>query len=552
MYYHSELTLTHSNSSKMNQQIHEAMETLELSSDNKLTEKAVTKAFFRLAKLLHPDKHPDDKMKYTLQFQQINSAYQAILEYLNKLPNDTEESNGDGEEGTDDNDETGRFIRENFKKFNFPKQNEDSFTVIIEDHMADKWEEDIEKVYGTPDIVKTPKGVPYAKKWKFSYQFENQESVITLHLYNKPKSKGKQSKILVQGGSQYALFKYVFSELPKIYKCVSASHPLPLKATSTPRQRSSRSSTKVMCTQCKKRLSMPDMRIHIRTFHPKKLNCTPTTKTAPKHVTHEVIESAIVIDENTTLEENTDQPPSPLKIMDDNLTITDIEDEENPLETNKSKSTSLTEPIPDPVQMFPCTQCKCTFNQITHRQSHIKAKHENTKCDDCLLSFEGSDGLNEHICATEEQDPWQCGVCASCFKTEDDCKTHMHTHSPPPAVDLTSSLLVTTAEKVEETPAAASSLLQTSPVVPPPLAAQTIPQPQFPNNPLSQDNQLNLTPFPPPQNTAFSNQLGELSYGKLLQSETPQVRRHNISHLTTPAAGLINIENSLIKISDKR
>ena len=76
--------------------------------------------------------------------------------------------------------------------------------------MANQWEVVLENVYGTANIVKASNGSPYAKSWNVSFSCDNQQMELKLHFYNKPKSKDKQSKILVQGRSQYALYKYVF------------------------------------------------------------------------------------------------------------------------------------------------------------------------------------------------------------------------------------------------------------------------------------------------------------------------------------------------------
>ena len=93
-------------------------------------------------------------------------------------------------------DDQNVFVRDNFDKFNFPFQNQGSFTVNLQDSFADLWQNCLDSVYGEPSVMKNSKGTVTDTFWKFMY--ENIE--ITLHFYNhnKPKDK-KTSKMLVQG-----------------------------------------------------------------------------------------------------------------------------------------------------------------------------------------------------------------------------------------------------------------------------------------------------------------------------------------------------------------
>ena len=63
--------------------------------------------------------------------------------------------------------------------------------------------------------------------WKIPFEDKGGETEITLHIYNKPKTK-KESKSLVQGRFQSLTCIYVFTELPKIYKKVCEERKNPL------------------------------------------------------------------------------------------------------------------------------------------------------------------------------------------------------------------------------------------------------------------------------------------------------------------------------------
>ena len=112
-----------------------------------------------------------------------------------------------------------RFMNDNFENCNFPHENDGSFTVIIQHIHADSWQECLEKEYGQPHAIKNDRGTVSDVYWKFEYEYEGKKSDITLHIYNKPKSK-KESKLLIQGGAQLLICMFVFNVLPKIYKDV--------------------------------------------------------------------------------------------------------------------------------------------------------------------------------------------------------------------------------------------------------------------------------------------------------------------------------------------
>ena len=102
---------------------------------------------------------------------------------------------------------------------NFPRENNGSFTVIIQHNDADIWQRCLEEKYEAPKVIINEKGTVCDRLWKFRYDDNGRVSDLTLHIYNKPKTK-KDSKILVQGGFQPLTCLYVFTELPKVYRKV--------------------------------------------------------------------------------------------------------------------------------------------------------------------------------------------------------------------------------------------------------------------------------------------------------------------------------------------
>ena len=105
-----------------------------------------------------------------------------------------------------------RFFRENFEKFNFPFANNGSFTVTIENDLANTWQECMEEELGEPRVNINQHGTECDRLWKVMFKAVE----ITIHLYNNPKNK-KGSKLMLQAGKQSVICNYVFDKLPRIY-----------------------------------------------------------------------------------------------------------------------------------------------------------------------------------------------------------------------------------------------------------------------------------------------------------------------------------------------
>ena len=173
-----------------------------------LTIRRVKLAFFKLSLVKHPDKSGS-----TSAFQELLNSYHRILKHLS-----------DNLENKDlDDDE--QFFKEMFNKFNLPKENIQSFTIIIENCLADAWETILSKVYSSPIFNQSNNGF----QWKTEYEFNDSLTKISITLWKKPKC-DNQSKILIQGGKQFMNTIFVFNELPRIYKLVNEAQKISIPA----------------------------------------------------------------------------------------------------------------------------------------------------------------------------------------------------------------------------------------------------------------------------------------------------------------------------------
>ena len=120
----------------------------------------VNGAFRRRAKVIHPDKAGDV----------TTAAFQELVEAYTKLKNYFKEKTGLNDKDIFENDDEERFFRENFEKFNFPCANKGSFTVAIEDNLADTWQECMENALGEPLVKINPFGTECDCKARAKYK----------------------------------------------------------------------------------------------------------------------------------------------------------------------------------------------------------------------------------------------------------------------------------------------------------------------------------------------------------------------------------------------
>ena len=199
----------------------------------------------------HPDKAWDTS---TEKFQQVLEAFEKVKRHFEAI-------NGNDKQIESDDDEL--FFRDNFEKFNFPFENKGSFTVAIEDDLADVWQDCISLLLGNPKVRVNAWGTECDRIWKVSYELdEMSQTDITIHIYIRPKNK-KGSKLMLQASRQSLLCSYVFHELPKVYKMVSERK---LKAVEKSVSKIG-SKSLVKCDQCSYKSTMLHMKKHIQTVH---------------------------------------------------------------------------------------------------------------------------------------------------------------------------------------------------------------------------------------------------------------------------------------------
>ena len=220
-------------------------------------------AYRNLARSVHPDTSGYDSKA---DFQALANAYERILGVVVNRSNNEVISKQNNQEDIFEDDEE-KFVRENFKNFNFPTEKDGNFVVIVQNQLADAWADCFESIYGTPKI-NTRNGNEVSRLWKIMYK----EIELTVHFYNKPKST-KVSKFLVQGRDLMAKNLFVFNELPSVYKSVCTKSKTSIVMI---KSKPETGKTPYRCNQCKvTSRTLADLRKHTKTKH-KQLTKLPT------------------------------------------------------------------------------------------------------------------------------------------------------------------------------------------------------------------------------------------------------------------------------------
>ena len=394
------------------EQVKRDLATLGLSEDvfDTITVKEARMGYHKRAKEFHPDKadrnNEEEVAKNTEAFKEVGNAYERILRYI--IENLKAQNDKNLAPATDED----IFARENFDKFNFPSENVGSFTVRVEDHLAEVWQECLQQVYGEPRIVKVANtGTESDRIWKIMHM-NNME--ITLHFYNhnKPKDK-KQSKILVQGGRQSLLCEFVFGELPRIYKMVTTKQKqfLPILRES----KRKRVATPVKKRNIKQKPGIKELDCSLCDF-------TSTTKVKiikhmkSSHTDQEISKTVVPI--NTSVQ-----------ILNEDMSITDVaedttekllieniasKDDDFQINHNEEESTNKVKAVMNNTEeisfssLYKCDECDFGTFTMHNLQEHKKNKHvkENITlkptvylhtCISCDYKTNDYSSLNEHI-----------------------------------------------------------------------------------------------------------------------------------------------------------
>ena len=397
-----------------------------------ITLRTATKAFHSLALKFHPDKVGDQS---TAAFQVVLESYELVRKHFKVLNDDSSHEDSD----SDDEDV---FFFDNFEKFNFPFENNGSFTVMIEDHLANAWQDCMEKVYGTPKVIINQQGTECDRSWKTKHEGIE----ITVHIYNNPKN-GKGSKLMIQGRVQSLICSFVFSELPKIYKLVSQNKPKILQSSSKPKNVKRKPNVK--CDQCNFKSSLLQMKLHMNNVHASKprraskrtSSFTPISKPTKRSKSYEsqsfnrVINSEGSVDDSILMLLDT-----PKKDILETLN-------EEPVPVTAEEHTQTKSGVTMKA-ILSCNLCEFDCENNTELEEHMnRGIHENNEshkafqCSICGFSFETELLLQNHIKISHDSEDhtpnthkdikdtsYLCGQCDLCFDSLEECVGHVNTH----------------------------------------------------------------------------------------------------------------------------
>ena len=339
----------------------------------------VKNAFLKLALVRHPDKAGGS----TAAFQELLNSYHTVLKHVKENLND------------DNLDDDEQFIKDLFNQFNFPKENDNGFTILIENHLAGLWEEELSELYNDPDINTTNHG----RQWKTTYKYEENSAKISITLWNTPKS-NNQSKILIQGGRQSLNTIFVFIELSRMYTKVRRNSQSKLSLTLGVE-------TSINCPQCDfAAKSTPDLDNHKKSIHVAfQVSCercdfgTTTTESLTEHMkTH--VQS---IDE--TPADNLNKVKHCFQCK---FTVTDVISFQNHIEQ---------------VHRLGCKKCEKRFENEEFLRNHIQLEHQ-ISCDKCDKQFNEVESLSSHM-KTEHQTVFNCDGCELKVQNEEDLRKHI-------------------------------------------------------------------------------------------------------------------------------
>ena len=143
------------------------LSTLRMDIDNLETEQQARTAYHKVALEVHPDKaDPENReqvAKFTAAFQELGNCYQRVLKHI------IDKMQSQGKDVIEPMNDEAVFTKEDFDKFNFPFENRGSFTVGVEDDLAEVWQDCLEEKYGEPQIVINENGTECDRMWKVMF-----------------------------------------------------------------------------------------------------------------------------------------------------------------------------------------------------------------------------------------------------------------------------------------------------------------------------------------------------------------------------------------------
>ena len=175
--------------SEISEEVKKDLATLRIDDDSldDLTVRMVKLAYYKTASIVHPDKadplNPKQVEEFTAAFQELLNSYQRVLQYMMENMNETDEDFL-GTMQDEPMSEEVLAAKESFERFNFAKENKGSFTVRVEDKLAEVWQECLRIVYGDPRIVILSTGTESDRMWKTIFSTGGKDLEITIHFYN--------------------------------------------------------------------------------------------------------------------------------------------------------------------------------------------------------------------------------------------------------------------------------------------------------------------------------------------------------------------------------
>ena len=423
--------------------------------------KLVTKRFYELSFIHHPDRPGGDNIVY----QQVTEAYRIIGDYVERYyePND------------DPDEEVARSIFQSFKSDDV-KENLSSFTINIGNATSLVWDTVLTKHYGNP-VDRTHNG----KHWKHhGYTDESGHTGdITIGKWHIPK-KDKQSKINIQS-SQVGNFlpaHFVSVHLPKLLaevKSATANSSLDYLP---------RIVSVDHCGTCNyKAKSRSQLKMHIRQTHNKTpvlklpqvfeiippFNVLPATPTLPEPTkfncflcpdsyneggwdAHEKLAHSFKcnvcdethVEESDLINHIKTQHESP-NIKSSNPGPAEDISTMSPEQDHNLATTATQEVAADEAELSPIARCEqCNFTSSLNRimKTHIQRNHEVSvsttyNCDLCDFRATLSSALGDHVASTHMKNlkinlqmmqHFQCQICSFSTTNQSLLNNHVTDH----------------------------------------------------------------------------------------------------------------------------
>jgi len=380
---------------------------------NNISTKEVISKWRKRARVVHPDKvSEEEKQEANTRMIELNKSLENVLKYVQERDNNrkkNEENEECSEETEEEQSDEQVFTKEYFKKFNFPQENTNSFTIHISNVDAEPWRNAFYNSYGEPTLTTHKVSNKVMDRW---WKFDYEGITITLHLYI---NEGTANKILVQGGNKFVLINYVFSQLPKMYTDVKSNMSLKSNDSSvffspkTRRQKSmlqSSSKRLVQCEYCHIRKSRDEIKMHIKTNH----NAPTTMK--PRSIPYRERRKAVLLRNQAIMNERKQKKKEHLEVENG-----DMKSKTYPTESVASDEMDTTDNAQENVDN--------EDNKNTKDKSKlIFEDYKKFKCQQCSNEYRTELELTLHLMEHSPKVIFNCDTCDKYFFSDANLKLH--------------------------------------------------------------------------------------------------------------------------------